>query len=146
MKKLLLLFCFLIVTLIAFSQPPPPDNCPMIVFSYDAAGNRIQRNLVVVPCGDIERTTDTAGNTVISTLQANVYPNPAKDKINIDLKQASNENETKVFLYDLNGKIIYETILSSAQFQINVSNYSNGKYLLKIVNGKEFKTYNVLKS
>ena len=148
MKNYFPLIVLLLSSNLIFSQPPPPDICPTIVFSYDATGNRIQRNLIVIPCSDVQKTSvaDSSSQSVAPTMQVNVYPNPAKDKINVEFSQDSSKDECKIFLYDIGGKIIYSSVVSSAQLQIDVSAFNTGTYLLKIVRGKEYSTYNVLKN
>ena len=69
-------------------------------------------------------TEDTALNNF------SVYPNPAKDVINIK----ADDKIKKIDIYSLDGKKIAEETASS----INVSKYSQGNYLMMIYfeNGK----------
>ena len=146
MKNYFLLFIVSLISHLAFSQPPPPSgNCPTIVFTYDANGNRIQRDLVIVPCG-LRMGNTHSPKPLASSFNANVYPNPAKDKINIEVQQDSSANETRITLSDLAGKTVYAGTVAAAIVQIDVSTLSNGTYLLKIMRGRENKTYNVLKN
>ena len=63
----------------------------------------------------------------------NVYPNPAKDILNIDLSDELLSNPLSYALYDLLGKQIANGSLDVSQnHQINVSNLATGVYLLKI--------------
>jgi len=58
-----------------------------------------------------------------------VFPNPAVDFISIVIP----ENKAfKVYLYDLNGKLIAEKASSTSSMQIDVSAYPKGMYLLKL--------------
>ena len=61
-----------------------------------------------------------------------IYPNPSKSKLNISLKQ--NTNDTKVEVYDILGKRIHVQTLTSVQSIINVSRWNAGVYLVKITN------------
>lgn len=144
--KNILLFVFFLLSFGVFAQ----TVCPTIVFSYDASGNRIQRTLSIIPCNEVQKQINgenTGEPIVISSMQVNVHPNPAKDKIIIEFLQIeSPEERTTIFLYDVNGKEVYYEETSFLQVQIDVSKLSSGTYLLKIVRGKEFKTYNVFKN
>jgi hypothetical protein len=61
----------------------------------------------------------------VNKITVSVYPNPAKDRINI----RSNETIQQISIIDLNGKVVY----SGNEKSINVSNLSNGVYFIKTV-------------
>ncbi len=68
----------------------------------------------------------------------NVYPNPTKEMLNIDLAMPGEYNNIEI--YDMFGNKLYSGISQSAKITINVSDFSIGTYLIKVVNGnKEFK-------
>ncbi len=71
----------------------------------------------------------------------NVYPNPSKDIIIISW-QANHSEEYLIELFDLNGKnSLTENLPNSiTEKQINLSNYAEGIYLLKIKNITNGKT------
>jgi hypothetical protein len=62
-----------------------------------------------------------------------LFPNPAADKLNIEVSVAS-----KVQLIDLSGKqVVTEQTINSNQIEeINVSNLAAGIYMVKIFNDK----------
>lgn len=143
MKKICLVSLFSLMVLSAFSQ----QQCPQIVFNYDPSGNRIQRKLIIVPCGDENQKTFASDSSSVLTLMiVNVYPNPAQDKINIELPKDSTATESKIELLDINGKILYSVASPSLQIQIDVSQYAVGTYVLKITREKKYAAYNVLKN
>ncbi len=65
-----------------------------------------------------------ADNTVL------VYPNPATDKIYVTIK---NKTENDLFVYDVNGKLIYEN-KNSDSFNIDTDKWSRGIYFIKVAN------------
>ena len=119
------------------------QTCPQIQFTYDASGNRVQRKLVVVLCAPprIQENTPPAPD-----IHANAFPNPANDKINIELEAMEGITESTIKLYDLSGKEIYSVVTPALQLQVDVSKLTAGTYLLKITRGKGYKTFNVLKN
>jgi len=146
MKKILFLFLFVLCSLLGFAQPP--TTCPQIVFDYDASGNRIQRKLQIIPC-DVQSGKTAQQNDVQESavpLQVNAYPNPTQDKINIELPEDGSSIESKIELYDLNGKILHSVISPLLQIQVDVSGFTGGTYLLKITRAEKFATYNILKN
>jgi hypothetical protein len=85
-------------------------------------------------------TTYTVDFTSIaqnSTLQFNIYPNPASDDITIVLDQ---NTESIVTIRDTKGSIVYESALSDSNAEINVSDLQNGMYFISITTTDEIKT------
>ena len=73
-----------------------------------------------------------------------IYPNPAKDKLFIDIKKRS---ESKIFqIIDYQGKILYERN-NLTENDIDISQLVNGIYILKYLDEKYYsiKRFVVLK-
>ena len=64
-----------------------------------------------------------------------IYPNPTTGIVNIDLGTASLDNKSIVKLYDIQGRIISTKEMNSSVDNINISNLSDGVYLITIENG-----------
>lgn len=60
----------------------------------------------------------------------NIYPNPSNTVITIDWTE--NTNQSKLLIYDINGKLIQSIPVSGNRHQLNISNYSSGLYVAKI--------------
>lgn len=59
-----------------------------------------------------------------------LYPNPSIDELNIELETGE---MTAVVLYNLEGKeIVQQTFAPSYQYQLNISDFASGLYLLEI--------------
>jgi hypothetical protein len=67
-----------------------------------------------------------------------IYPNPANQYLNINLDPNSKEKLVSAQIFDLNGRLVHETKLTS--LKINVESIQSGTYflLLKNENGKGF--------
>lgn len=61
-----------------------------------------------------------------------IYPQPASEEINIDA--GVQLNNSSIMIYDLNGKLIYKTIIQGAvqSVKIDTQNWKKGIYVLKI--------------
>jgi hypothetical protein len=79
---------------------------------------------------------------ISNSLKVSVYPNPAADFITISSNQSLSEQEYKIF--DPSGKVIKSGVLQSNENQIDISNFSNGLFLL-FVNGHPAQRFSVLK-
>jgi hypothetical protein len=101
-----------------------------------------------VDCSQQHRAADTSSNKhTVSAFLVKAFPNPAQDKINVEITQDSSAvTESAVLLLDLTGKTVYSGVTSSLQMQIDVSRLVEGIYLLKITRGDKSTTYNVFKN
>ncbi len=75
----------------------------------------------------------------------NVYPNPAKTLLTLDIKEAVENAEMN--LYDITGKIVWkkENINGVNKFEVNVSTFPRGVYFVKTIEkGKDIYTGKIL--
>jgi subtilisin-like proprotein convertase family protein len=73
----------------------------------------------------------SSNDTVLSSLQ--VYPNPAKGIVNIDLGNVT--GDTTYELFDVQGRKVISKVSSSNFETLNVENLSEGIYMLTVQNG-----------
>lgn len=81
------------------------------------------------------------GESNVETIAMNdfkIYPNPATDNISISFENEINNFEISIF--SIEGKLIYKTIANSKNVNIDISEFTNGLYLIQIKS--EEKTYN----
>ncbi|MCB9033297.1 MAG: T9SS type A sorting domain-containing protein [Chitinophagales bacterium] len=65
-----------------------------------------------------------------------VFPNPAVNSVQINLK-SDKLIQYKTNVYDISGKLIYQTaLLNATQQQIEVSHWSVGTYIIQVVDDK----------
>ncbi|MEX2380153.1 MAG: T9SS type A sorting domain-containing protein [Vicingaceae bacterium] len=67
------------------------------------------------------------------TLQWSVFPNPAKDEINIDF--AEKVDLSRIQLIDMSGRVFWETT-KTLQRKVNVASYPNGIYILRVIDDR----------
>ncbi len=60
----------------------------------------------------------------------NIYPNPAKNKLFISIK--NNEDYNKLYISDLNGKTVSEKIINKKIMKLNIDNLKPGVYIITI--------------
>ena len=80
----------------------------------------------------------TLGVNANAYSEFNIYPNPTKEFLNINVKANSSETFKSAQIFDLSGRIVMDKPLTSTQ--LNISRLQNGTYLLvlKNQNGKSF--------
>ncbi|HTM66679.1 MAG TPA: fibronectin type III domain-containing protein [Flavipsychrobacter sp.] len=102
---------------------------------------------------DLSEWKTTAFNTYATSIvtvagnkdfSLNVYPNPVKEVLNIEVKGIMKGKGT-VMLLDLSGKLIDQIELNSDKGQLNLKNVSSGLYLLRYRDGENTKTMRIQK-
>ena len=61
-----------------------------------------------------------------------IYPNPAKDYVNIKINEINNSQLFHVKVYDVFGKTVFESELNLLMNEIKTSNWSRGLYTIEI--------------
>lgn len=77
---------------------------------------------------------DTTSIFEIQPIHIMVYPNPANNFIDISLDKNILNNNAKLKIYDLLGKVVLQEKLVSDTFRMNISNLYKGMYLFSIEN------------
>ena len=79
-----------------------------------------------------------------SNVKVNVYPNPAKDELNINLK--ANSAIENIQLIDLQGKIVYNETVNTVDYAktISTSEFGSGVYFLKVISNHEVVNHKVI--
>ena len=74
-----------------------------------------------------------------------VYPNPTVSTIVLSNKKTNFTLDDKFQIYNITGKQIYESQITSQETNVNFSNYANGLYFfVSKMNGK-MKTFKIIK-
>ena len=78
--------------------------------------------------------------------EATVFPNPTKDFVTINIKNAVSI-ATQVQIVDATGKVYLTTgkLVSSHALQLDMSHYASGMYFIRILVDNEFKIYRVMR-
>jgi subtilisin-like proprotein convertase family protein len=73
-----------------------------------------------------------------------IYPNPTNGIVNIDLGNQNLESKSVVKLFDIQGRIISTKEMNTTIDNINISNLSDGVYLISIENGSSKTTKKIV--
>ncbi|MDR2123157.1 MAG: S8 family peptidase [Flavobacteriaceae bacterium] len=79
------------------------------------------------------------GETTLSTFETKVYPIPAKNTITISVKEAAGYT-----IYEMTGKRISSGKLLSGENVVDISDLSQGVYIIKIDNGSKTETKKII--
>ncbi|GHS88172.1 hypothetical protein FACS1894201_09640 [Bacteroidia bacterium] len=115
-------------------------------YFYDAAGNRVQRLLLLVSSeedvegdGEVQRVqySDKVGN-----IDYVIYPNPTQGSVHIAATQA---DEGAIEVYDLQGRQVYHHKGAIGEHSIDLTRFSAGTYILRVVAGEQQVDWKIVK-
>lgn len=112
--------------------------------------NYADANGVVTPTSAVARmaiSLYTSTNAVeLSNVSLNVFPNPASDYINLDIKFEEATDAT-VFITDMTGRLVKSQVLGTITQEratINVSDLAAGTYMVRLSTNEGFKVQRVV--
>jgi hypothetical protein len=79
--------------------------------------------------------------TIEQFLQVNIYPNPFQDYLVVN----NQENSVGLVVTDINGKVMYQSSLSSGEYQIPTNTWAGGLYIVSMQQGQTSKTMKYVK-
>lgn len=117
-------------------------------FTIKSATTTAAANDLTTVARAAEDTTAKADSSVWNTSQLTLYPNPARDQINLNFTSSKALGNTNVTVYDLVGRVLVRKIITVQegpnQLTIPLSNVPNGTYLVVLqspnspANSKQF--------
>jgi hypothetical protein len=117
------------------------DLLPQTTYAFKAF---ITTENALIQGEELSFTTDESSlSDVENTIEVNLYPNPAKEKVYLETKGF--ENEAKAMLSDLQGRILKEIEINSERIEINLNTLSSGVYYLKVFDNNSIKTIKIIK-
>ncbi len=79
-------------------------------------------------------------------LSLSAYPNPTKDFLTLEINDYDSE-KLSYKIYDINGKLIDNRIITENQTSIDMSNFVSAVYFLSVIdNNKEIKNFKIIKN
>ncbi len=111
-------------------------NLDMLIGNYSGGVAFYKGNTTLINVG-----TDEQVNRLNNI---KIYPNPTNNQITIDLDMLPTKNTT-LQITDLVGKMLYNQTITNAKTVINLNNYNQGIYLVKLSNDNGIKVYKVVK-
>jgi len=79
----------------------------------------------------------TSIGEVQNNLKVKIYPNPTTNRFSIDLDETKLKS-ADVMVYDVQGRLVLQTIVTNQKKEVDVSNLTKGIYFVKIYSGNSF--------
>lgn len=108
------------------------ENTAHIFFDFNPpiVTNTIQNRYVSAFPKDLSTAITKPNGTAI----IKVYPNPFNEQLNFEYANFNSKHAPLIRLFDVTGKLIKQTILESANFQMSLPTVNNGLYFYQIIN------------
>jgi hypothetical protein len=117
-----------------------------IKYDYDAAGNRISRRCNSVTLRSATAPIDSSIiDDSLDELKVSIYPNPTKGAIIAGLSVFNPTTSVSYILFSAEGRKLQQLVAYSDRTPIDLSNYSPGIYLLKIIVNKKELEFKIIK-
>jgi hypothetical protein len=111
------------------------------VYGWNGANSATSCYTLRVQLGTATRGTDLVTSDVQKIA---VFPNPAKNIVNINLTGLTGKSEVNMF--DVNGRAVMQRVLSAVNSQLDISALPAGVYMIRIKNGgKEVNMTKIIK-
>lgn len=131
MRKTLVMLLIAAVPLIAFSQSK-------LHYSYDNAGNRVKREIVVRTKSLPDSSDPEYYSEMLSDKDIRIYPNPTEGHLKVEIAGWDNSDQGSLQLYNAAGQLILNQRVGSSFTELDISSRGNGLYILHItLNSKE---------
>jgi Secretion system C-terminal sorting domain len=164
------IFLVLLFPLFAVAQSSPQ---PHIIYSYDDAGNRIQRKMILIDIvigqepdkptshfrlsgsnsemasSSVDNTQEVESGEVIKPQKTNttpimsVFPNPTTGIFNLELSETIRNAEVSV--YDENGQTLFKKQCQGSNEQMDISNLPSGSYRISVSCGEWYGLSTIIK-
>ena len=148
MHKIYSLSFILIHLLLMFgakAQSGIPSGSCGIQYTYDAAGNMIDRQYVCNNSGVAVKENNVTLQKAMTTSQAVdvVYPNPTTGRFT--LRMVKSLKNAQIIIMDMQGRMIHQRNANGNMLQFDLSREAAGMYILRIQDEGETFTAKVLK-
>lgn len=117
-----------------------------IKYSYDDAGNRIKREIVLSSLKSaISSDQITSFIEEVADQKIIIYPNPTKGQLTIEITDPENTVTGNLTIFNLRGQVIAKEQISSTRTSIDISTEPRGAYILHININEETSAWKIIK-
>ena len=138
LKTKLLLFSFLSFSLGVSAQAK-------IGFSYDEAGNRVKREIIMSQSQSKAKKRSASFSDMVSDRQIKIFPNPTKGVLRVELLNCKEQVTGNIAVYSLSGAKIASCSISNNMADVDISSSVSGIYVLRINIGETSSSWKIIK-
>lgn len=120
-------------------------NADTVSFSYDSAGNRVKREIIVEKKSAPSHAGTEYFSEIISEKEIKIYPNPTEGVLKIDICGYEDSDNCGLSVYSMSGQLIQIVQAISCVTEIDITPHPNGVYILLIMLNGEESTWKIIK-
>jgi hypothetical protein len=124
-----------------------------VKYKYDDSGNRIQRNVIILPA---TRASATEHETIkdlempryedlLGERKVVIYPNPTRGMIMIEFQGYGEMNDARLLLYNMQGSLLQQVNNVESQTTLDLTPYPTGMYILHLIEGINRSEWKIIK-
>lgn len=114
--------------------------CQAITYTYDPAGNRTEKVILLMKSSSVEQGTEPLTDKSFANMEMLIYPNPTKGNLIVEIKpndqMESFDDKILFSLYDLSGRLIKQVNGETGVTTIDLNAEKDGMYLLVVKQGE----------
>lgn len=119
-----------------------------ISYTYDNAGNRLTRTITLGNQQASKRHQPTDSVVIKETIgerTIKVFPNPTRGALGIDIQGGDPKHELRLQIYSGAGALLYNQPATEGLNPIDMTQYPQGWYVLRVIAGTEKREYKIVK-
>jgi hypothetical protein len=115
-----------------------------IEFAYDNAGNRIIRQVVTLKSGTISDPNEVV-EISMGEKSIKLYPNPTDGMLIMNISNFVTSDKVTIQVSDMNGRVLIKEEQTNANFNIDLTQYPKGFYILSAIIDRECNEWKIIK-
>ena len=116
---------------ISYFLPDNPDTC-LVILQASTAAATVDGSAMSIDNLTLANTP-TAVNELNAVNTFNVFPNPAVDRLNLELSSFAAGTPIQIQVMDIVGNVVtLETAYTNSRYTMNVSNLAKGAYVIRV--------------
>lgn len=126
---------------------PYVSNAYKVSYSYDAAGNRVSKEIVLEQKRSLKKG-NSHENTVSETLsdkEIRIYPNPTKGILKLEISVLEENDNCEISIYSSSGQLLYTLRTNEQIIDIDMTSFTSGAYFLHITINREQSIWKIIK-
>lgn len=119
-----------------------------IVFTYDAAGNRKTREIVLgKSSAAISDSTSIIEpvSELMDEMKITIYPNPTQGKLSVEITNMPQDAAGEITIHDIEGKLMQKMKDLKTLSKLDLSTYPTGMFILSIRIGQKVSEWKIIK-
>lgn len=116
-----------------------------VLFSYDSAGNRVKREIVIEKKSAPSNDGADCFSDMLSEKEIKIYPNPTEGLLKVEISGYEDLDDCRFSIYNMSGQQIWTSYVRSPLTEVDITSRPNGMYIFLIALNGEESTWKIIK-